>query len=282
MQNNMPHLNPANAPTLPCQARSSFNRCNLPAIILGSLTFQQHPVALYLDNVAELHRQIFSALDSIDEDRTRAIHFMDYMRSSFLLDNGEEAGFDPERVRHVRVKANYLRLLRGWMFSSDGIEAAVLKRWVESRFGLLTQNHRGALVDYSTERYRAFQRDYLVGLYNANALESQLDMLYSYCQYELKRRMPKKQFFELYRGVNSIDEHEIVNKLGSKQYIILLNNLNSFSGNKEYSDVFGDYLLLTAVPLSKLLYFPGLLPGVLQGEEEYMVLGGVYKVSISC
>ncbi len=258
-----------------------MNRCNLPASILGGLSFQQSPSPLYLDSVRELHSQIFESLAAIDAADTRATHFQDYMSSSFLLDHREEAGFDAERKRFSRGKANYLRLLRGWMFSSDGTEGAVLKRWVESRFGLLARSHRGPLRSFSSENYEAYQREYLLGLYNANALESQLDLLYSFCQYELARRYPGKYLCSLFRGLNHIDEHEVIEKRSSREYILLLNNLNSFTGDREQSDSFGDYIVRAQVPVPKLVYFPGLLPGVLKGEDEYLVLGGVYDVELS-
>ena len=39
-----------------------INRCNLPAVILGGLTFQRHPAPLLLDGVAELHHRLFRSL----------------------------------------------------------------------------------------------------------------------------------------------------------------------------------------------------------------------------
>jgi NAD+--dinitrogen-reductase ADP-D-ribosyltransferase len=50
------------SPTLPACARLPINRCNLPAVILGSLTFQHHPTALHIDGVAELHRELYRLL----------------------------------------------------------------------------------------------------------------------------------------------------------------------------------------------------------------------------
>lgn len=266
--------------TLPAYARSVLNHCNLPAVVLGGLTFQQHPAPLFIDGVYALHKQLFRSLYTINDTATRAVHFSDYMRSCFLLDHKDEAGFDPEHQRVRRGKADYLRLLRGWMFNADGIEAAVLKHWVESRFGLLPRRHQGPFVDGQSDNYQAYQMDYIRGLYNANALESQLDLLYSYCQYELKRREEKRVHWPLYRGINKIEEHDLIEKIDPHNYILLLNNLNSFSGDRFQSDTFGDYILTTDVPVAKLLYFHDLLPGVLQGENEYLVIGGVYRVHV--
>jgi NAD+--dinitrogen-reductase ADP-D-ribosyltransferase len=272
------------APTgssLPAFARLPINRCNLPAVILGSLTFQQHPVRLFLDGVAELHADLFNHLQQVVESEQRAIHFMDYMRSSFLLDHLDEAGFSTRQNRCKRDKADYLRVLRGWMFDADGKEAAVLKSWVESRFGLMPRNHHGPLGDYTTEHYQSYLSDRAKGLYNTNGLEAQLDLLYTYCQYEIEKRYPQQSHLTLYRGINHVKEHEILHQFSKREYVILLNNLNSFTNNRERADEFGDYILQSRIPLVKLLYLPDLLPGRLKGENEYLVIGGVYRVEVS-
>ena len=267
--------------SLPAFARRPINRCNLPAVIIGSLTFQQHPVRLVLDGVAELHADLFKELRQVRERKLRAIHFMDYMRSGFLLDHLDEAGFSAQQSHYKRDKADYLRILRGWMFDADGKEAAVLKSWVESRFGLMPRNHQGPLGDYNTEHYQAYLNDRAKGLYNTNGLEAQLDLLYTYCQYEVEKLHPGQTHLNLYRGVNQVKEHEILHQFSKREYVILLNNLNSFTNNRERADEFGDYILQAKIPLVKLLYVPGLLPHKLKGESEYMVIGGVYNVNVS-
>ncbi|KGK41163.1 NAD(+)--dinitrogen-reductase ADP-D-ribosyltransferase [Nitrincola sp. A-D6] len=266
--------------TLPAWARRSINRCNLPPVILGSLTFQQQPAPLLIDGVHALHQNFFQAMDGLAEPTIRALHFRQYMCSAFLLDQVEHAGADPQQ-RVKRHKADYLRLLRGWLFNADGREAAVLKHWVESRFGLLPRNHRGSLKDINSPCYAAYLADVSRGLYNANALEAQLDLLYSFCQYELKRRFPAQQHWLLYRGINRIEAHELLNRNEAGHYQLVLNNLSSFSSDRDTASAFGDAILETQVPGAKLLYFPGLLPDILQGEQEHLVIGGVYQVQLS-
>ena len=265
---------------LPKHARQPVNHCSLPSFILGSLTFQQHPAPLHLDGVEELHTELFRSLDAIDNCVQRSENFQDYMRSGFLLDHLDEAGYDPH-CRHRRNKADYLRTLRGWLFDPDGKEAAVLKSWVESRFGLLPRNHRGPLTDFNSICYLNYMIDRSRGLYNTNALESQIDLLYTYCQYELRRHYPNQQHIRLYRGINHIRDHEVLVQPDKHTYILILNNLNSFTSNRERADEFGDFIMETEVPLVKLLYIPGLLPHTLRGEDEYLVIGGVYQVKLS-
>ena len=270
-----------NRASLPVHARLSINHCNLPSVILGSLTFQQHPVPLHLDGVEELHAELFSSLTNLDDERERAEHFKDYMRSGFLLDHLDEAGFDAVNSRCKRGKADYLRILRGWMFDPDGKEAAVLKSWVESRFGLLPRSHRGPLGEYTSDNYQVYLAARAQGLYNTNALEAQLDLVYTYCQYELGRRFPSQTHIRLYRGINHVQEHEMLDQTDKRNCVLLLNNLNSFTSSRSRADEFGDYILEAEIPLVKLFYFPDLLPGTLKGENEYMVIGGVYRVKLS-
>ena len=57
--------------------------------------------------------------------------------------------------------------------------------------------------------------------------------------------------------------------------------LNSFTSNRERADEFGDYIPRVEVPLPKIFLFNQLLPGMLKGEDEYLVIGGLYEVAIS-
>ena len=283
MDNNRqsPHEAGNGGPSLPASARLSLNRCNLPAVILGSLTDQQHPVPLELDGIRPLHSDLFAALEGIDSHAERARCFTDYMTIHFRLDHLEDAGLEPNRNKRKRVNANYLRMVRGWSFDSDGREGAVLKNWVETRFGLLARHHAGHLGDRDSEARHAYMRQASAGIYATNAVEAQLDLLYSYCQYELAHQHPHALHLTLYRGINHIDEHEVLERCGRGRYRVLLNNLNSFSASRERADEFGDYILEAVLPLPKIFFFNLLLPGMLKGEDEFVVIGGVYDVKIT-
>lgn len=266
-------------PSLPKNARLPINRCNLPAVILGSLRFQQHPTALELDGVAELHVDLFRHLDATADLCQRAEIFQAYMRGHFSLDDLKQAGLQKRHAKS-RAKADYLRMMRGWLFDADGREGAVLKGFIESRFGLLARYHKGSLSDFHSEAYHRYTYERCKGLYNTNALEAQLDLLYSFCQYELRRRFPKRSHLTVFRGINRLEDHEVIERLSRTEAVVLLNNLNSFSSHRERADEFGDYILTAQIPLSKIFFFQDLLPGMLRGEGEYVVIGGVYHVSI--
>lgn len=263
--------------TLPRQARLPINRCNLPAAILGGLTYQAHPVPLVLDGVAELHRELFRLLDAEPAPALRVGLFQRHMAAVFSLDRPEEAGYSRESPR-ARAKATYLRVVRGWAFDADGLEGAVLKGWAESRFGLLPRHHAGAIRDPAGETYRAYLEQRARGLYGSNALEAQLDLLYAYCQYELARQRPGESHVTLYRGINRVGDHEILAEPGRGRRVVLLNNLSSFTPSRERAGEFGDFILEARVPLAKVFFHHRLLPDRLKGEEEYVVIGGVYEV----
>ena len=269
-------------PSLPRAARLPINRCNLPADILGSLTFQQHPATLKLDGVDELHHRLFTRLAGLEDIHERAAAFMAHMDAAFSLGHPEDAGYNPARP-WGRAKANYLKVLRGWAFDADGREGAVLKGWVESRFGLLPRHHGGPIRDFSGPTYRHYLEQRSGGLYNTNSLEAQFDLLYAWCQYELERRQPGASHLTLYRGVNRMDCYEEIDAAARtrNQRVVLLNSLNSFTRERERACEFGDSILEVQVPLTKVFFFHGLLPGKLRGEEEYGVIGGVYAVKLS-
>jgi NAD+--dinitrogen-reductase ADP-D-ribosyltransferase len=172
-------------------------------------------------------------------------------------------------------------MVREWSFDSDGREGAVLKSWVETRFALLTRHHAGPLGHTDSEARNAYMRQAAAGIYGTNAIETQLDLLYAYCQYELARQRPGTTHLSLYRGVNRIDEHEILERHSRRRFRVLLNNLSSFTSSRERADELGDYVLEAAVPLPKIFFYNRLLPGMLKGEDELVAIGGLYEVSIA-
>ncbi len=280
INNNKPDNFVATKTSLPAFARLPINRCNLPAVILGSLSFQQHPTALFIDGIHVLHKELFEALGKLQTQQQRAEYFMDYMTVHFRMHMLEDVGL-MDSDTDKRTKADYLRMLRGWLFDADSREAAVLKSWVESRFGLLTRYHKSDLADYMGLNYQVFLHERSQGLYATNALEAQFDLVYSYCQYELAQTYSEHQHLKLYRGVNRIDSYEILQRHDKHRAIVLLNNLNSFTSNRERADEFGDFILEAEIPWQKILFYSNLLPGMFSGEDEMLVIGGVYEVNIT-
>lgn len=262
-------------PALPRDACLPINRCNLPAVILGSPTYHTAPMPLKLDGVAELHADLFCRLDHAATAARRVEVFRDYMTVHFRLEQPEDAGYNA--ARGGRRGAHYVSVLRGWSINADSREGAVMKGWVESRFGLTPRFHVEPLRDPSAPAYRRYLEMRAAGLYGTHALEAQLDLVYSYCQYELAHRWPADTRLTLYRGVNRMGDFEQIGG-NSRRPRLLLNNLNSFTGQRERADEFGDHILTAEIPTPLIVCYCGLLPDALRGEDEYLVLGGVYDV----
>jgi NAD+---dinitrogen-reductase ADP-D-ribosyltransferase len=266
-------------PLLPRSAQLPINRCNLPAIILGGLTFQKDPSALLLDGVDAFHGRLFREhLATLEDPRARALRFVDYLDVAFRLCRPEELGFEPSG-REKRIGATCLSLIRGWCFDSNGREGAVLKGWVESRFGLLARFHGGSLQDRSSEVFLRYLTQRAEGVFGTAAIENQLDVLYTFCQYEFCQG--GRQSLLLYRGISRLSELEVIEWRDSERCYVLLNNLTSFTSERERAEEFGHFILESHVPTSKVMFRNRLIPHLLSGEDEYMVIGGLYEVTLS-
>ena len=159
----------------------------------------------------------------------------------------------------------------------------MLKGWVESRFGLLPTFHKEPLGRYPSRAWMTYVEEKMCARFHNNSIQLQLDLLYEYCQWMLARYIfPSRRHLTLYRGVNDLSEHHVVSTLSRREAIVRQNNLISFTDDREVADQFGDTILEVQVPLVKILFFNGLLPGpVLKGEGEYLVIGGDYRVQMS-
>ncbi|MGD0585103.1 MAG: NAD(+)--dinitrogen-reductase ADP-D-ribosyltransferase, partial [Oryzomonas sp.] len=117
------------------------------------------------------------------------------------------------------------------------------------------------------------------GSARTNAIQSQLDLLYEYCQYELVRKYPATQTIHLYRGTYDASEHCVLEQIGKREQVVRLNNLVSFTSDEERAWEFGSTVWQVNVPLSKIFFYNDLLPGrIMKGEGEYLVIGGEYRV----
>ena len=274
-------------PSVPSPAGHSTNLVGVPAGLLASAAFNEHPLRLHISGVRETNPALFRMLEDATCAEEAMEAFQKYMAAVFGVDGmgeprsrseGSKAG---PGVRHFR--SSYRRLLQGWGFDANNPEGAVLKGWVESRFGLLPTFHKEALGRYPSAAWMTYVEEKMCGRFHNNAIQLQLDLLYEYCQWMLARyRFPSRRHLTLYRGVNDLSEHHVVATLGKREAIVRQNNLISFTDDREVADQFGDTLLEVQVPLSKILFCNGLLPGpVLKGEGEYLVIGGDYRVRMS-
>ena len=256
----------------------SLNRCNLSPWIIGSEEFQANPLSIEIDGARSTDGSLFRRLEEIADPEERSRLFHDYVSVKFALH--ERTGHHGKRASNL----SYVNFLSAWGADSNGRAGAVLKAWVESRFGILATYHNGRLADNPTAR-EAFVLDRMRGAARSIGVLMQLDLLYSYCQDELRRRLPEARSKTLYRGTHDSEEytiHEATSqdeRQAKRTRLVQLNNLSSFTSDPEVAWEFGSSAWEVEVPLAKIVFFSGLLPkSVLTGESEHLVLGGYYQV----
>lgn len=260
----------------------STNLVGIPTGLLASAAYNDYPVPLKIGGVREMYASLFSMLRQTECASEAGEVFLHYMEVLFGLDH--EQRLPPERPNQRRhFRSSYLRLLRGWGFDSNGPEGAVLKGWVESRFGLFPTFHKEILDRFSGMAWVAYVEEKMSSRFHNNAIHTQLDLLYEFGQWA------QAHFFSvghrhltLFRGVNDFAEHPVVERIDKHRSIVRLNNLTSFTDNRDIADQFGSYILETRVPVTKVLFFNRLIPQApLKGEAEFLVIGGDYAVTAS-
>jgi NAD+---dinitrogen-reductase ADP-D-ribosyltransferase len=258
----------------------STNLVGIPTGLLASAAFNDFPLPLHIHGARETNKTLFEMLKHSTSAAEASDAFQNYLGAVFGLDSEQRLTMS-ETCR--RFRSSYLRLLQDWGHDSNGPAGAVLKGWVESRFGLLPCFHKERLDRFPSPAWIAYVEEKMSSRFHNNSINVQLDMLYEYCQWALARYFaPGRKHLTLYRGVNRLDEHATVTKLGQHHAIVRQNNLVSFTSDRTRADEFGDYILETEVPVVKILFFNALIEGTtLKGEGEYLAIGGDYKVRFS-
>ncbi|HLP76636.1 MAG TPA: NAD(+)--dinitrogen-reductase ADP-D-ribosyltransferase, partial [Candidatus Paceibacterota bacterium] len=187
----------------------SLNRCNLSPWIIGSEEFQANPLAVEIDGARTTDGRLFRRLDAVSDAEERSRLFHDYLCAKFSLNEKHS----PRAGAKAQSVYSYAHLLRGWGTDSNGPAGATLKAWVESRFGILATFHRGRLADGAAAR-EAFLRDRTRGNARSIGVLMQLDLLYTFCQDELRRRFPGERWKTLYRGTHDSNEYTIREESG--------------------------------------------------------------------
>ncbi len=254
----------------------TWNLCDLPASYIGSQAFNERPERFELQTVADSANGLLRYLDTFADRHERTEAFNAYLASKFHLN---EAGHDHTNSARRSLRNTYVRYLRGWGVDSNSIEGAVLKAWVESRIGLRPTFHRGKFSPQSDDEQLAFAVDRMKGMAGSNAINSQLDLVYTYCQYELVKAYPGQTWLDLYRGTHDPDDYHTLETISPRERIVRLNNLSSFTPDAERAFEFGSTVWGTRVPLAKIFFYSQLFPqSILKGEDEFLVIGGVYRV----
>lgn len=228
-----------------------------------------------IQGVKESNRFLFEKLTAIPSPQERALLFNDYMSVKFHLHHWQEQATGSAQMS---IRNSYLRFLKGWKIDSNSISGAVLKRWVESRIGINPTFHKARIDDINSKSYFDFSVDVMKGSAQTSAIQSQLDLLYEFGQFELPRKYPDKKAIPLYRGTHDAEEYDILETVSKREQIVRMNNLVSFTDEEERAWEFGRTVWKTMVPLCKIFFYNDLLPGILKGEDEYIIIGGEYRV----
>ncbi|GAA0299889.1 NAD(+)--dinitrogen-reductase ADP-D-ribosyltransferase [Rhodovulum strictum] len=256
----------------------STNLVGRPPDWLASCAFNEAPAPLHIWGVREMNPSLFAMLDKAETLAEAGGAFLVYMIAMFGLDDEQRDGGAGKR----RFRSSFLRLIQGWSFDSNGPEGAVLKGWVESRFGVCPSFHKGIIAQFSDPAWAGYVEEKMASGFHNNAIWVQLDLLFEFCQWAIARfAFPGQTHLTLFRGVNGFDEHRIVERIDRRAAVVRLNNLVSFTTDRSVADCFGDRILTARVPLAKVLFFNGLLPATLpRGEAEVLALGGEYRVRV--
>jgi NAD+--dinitrogen-reductase ADP-D-ribosyltransferase len=256
------------------------NLVGVPAEVLASIDFNAHPVPLRIVGVRETHPGLFALLDTSQDPQEASDMFVHYLSLVF----GLQPSAQPVSASEARRwRASYIKLLQSWGVDSSGQAGAVLKGWVESRFGLVPCFHVARLERFPSPAWVRYLEEKASSRFHNNCIYQQLDLLYEFCQWALHRFKPfgDGMHVRLWRGTTRCDEQRIEGTPGPgrRRWVVQLNNLVSFAQEEAQAECFGDWLLQARVPLVKLLFYPGLLDKVLlSGEGEVLAIGGRYVV----
>lgn len=249
---------------------TSTNLVGLPAQLLASPAFNAHPQPLQIAGARATQRGLFALLAHCGTLAEARAVFEHVLAISFGLQRAEPGAPEPEARRW---RTSYIKLLQGWGLDSGNPAAAVLKGWVESRFGLVPTYHRAPLDRFPSEAWLHYLVEKASGRWHNNAIWQQLDLLFEFCQWSLARFEPlgPGPWVELWRGACGAEARP------GRGGTVRLNNIVSMSLSRDAASCFGDWVLRLRVPQCKLVCYPGLLDThVLDGEGEVLALGGDY------
>lgn len=261
----------------------SSNLVGLPTDFLASCDFNDQPMPVHISGAREMNDNLFKMLALAADLKEAAEAFNSYMYAMFGLDPEQRDDRNRGQTQQRRYRSSFLQLIKGWGIDSNGPEGAVLKGWVESRFGIFPTYHKELINRISTGAWTTYIAEKMSSRFHNNTIYVQLDLLYEFCQWALAYLIaPGQTHLTLYRGINSFDAHHIKEQVGKDHIVMRLNNLASFSSDRDIAGCFGDMILTVKVPLAKLVFFNTLLPmHSLNGEAEYLVIGGDYRVAAS-
>jgi len=132
-----------------------------PSEWLASCAFNEAPVPLHIWGVREMNPSLFSMLERAGDLAEAGEAFFCYMMAMFGLDPEQR---DAASGGKRRYRSSFRRLIEGWGFDSNGPEGAVLKGWVESRFGICPSFHKEIIERVSSRAWAAYVEEKMSSL----------------------------------------------------------------------------------------------------------------------
>lgn len=276
-----PTANAIDSPSAQQAYGHSTNLVGISTACLASHMFNVHPQPLHIAGTREAASGLFAQLDRQTSHEACAALFQDYMCVVFGFETEQQLQVDAQGRR--RYRNSYLRLIQDWGMDSNNAQGAVLKGWVESRFGIFPTFHKQPLGSLMSRNWIGYLEEKMNSRYHNNCIYMQLDLLYEFCQWVIERfGFPARRHKTLYRGVNTLEDGWQVQSADKQRKVLRFNNLVSFTDRRGIASEFGAYILQVDVPMVKLLFCSELLPQhALHGEAEYLVIGGDYLVTVS-
>ncbi len=261
---------------------STTNLVGLPAGVLGSPAFNAHPQPLHIGGARAGNRGLFALLAQAETAGEASAVFEHYMTMAFGLARPvDDTPVHPERRRW---RSSYLKLLQGWGLDANGPAGAVLKGWVESRFGLVPAFHGAPLARFPSAAWVRYLEQKAASRFHNNNILQQLDLLFEFSQWMLVRfgLLGAGPHATLWRGSHDLAVQLVDGSLRERRCTVRLNNVVSFTTEREAAGCFGSWVMRARVPLVKVLLAPGVLGGTaLAGEQEVLALGGDYEVEVA-
>lgn len=249
------------------------NLVGVPTEFLASVDYAECPCALHIIGVREMNAPLFEMLGLAADIDEASEALAKYMTAMF--------GLEPEQLREEArgvgppFRYSFVRLIIGWGHDSSSRDAAVLKGWVESRFGLPPAHHGERITSFSDAAWRTYIEHRMGSGFHANSIFAQLDLVYEYVQWALRTLVhPGETHLRLYRGAAHVEE-QVVRRLNVREPVLRLNSLSSFTTDRYVADSFGPVVVSVRAPMPKILFASALMSFFrFRAEREVLLIGG--------
>ncbi len=162
----------------------SSNLVGLPTDFLASCDFNDQPMPVHISGAREMNDNLFKMLQLASDLQEAGEAFNSYMYAMFGLDPQQRD--EKNRGQTRRYRSSFLQLIKGWGIDSNGPEGAVLKGWVESRFGIFPTYHKEMISRISNGAWTTYIMEKMSSRFHNNTIYTQLDLLYEFCQWTLE------------------------------------------------------------------------------------------------